>query len=302
MLTAIRKRDSQDLRQKSKMKSSRFKRHVPRSLAEAVSMLGDLHEKDCRILAGGQSLVPMMVFRMAQPANLIDINQIEDCGRIKIVDGTLIIDPLVRHARFSRDVAPGPTGALLARVVHHIAHFPIRTRGTFCGSLAHADPASEWCLVAATLDASVQAQSSRGIRTIAADDLFDGLMTTTLEADEMIVAAHLPLLPLDAGWGFYEFSRRPGDYAIAMSLVSYSLRDGIIVDARVGVGGAEARPHRMAQAEQLLTGSKPSAELFRRAADAAAATIDPMEDIQADADYRRDLVRVVVRRALEAVK
>ena len=186
--------------------------------------------------------------------------------------------------------------------MHHIAHFPIRARGTFCGSLAHADPASEWCLVAATLDARVQAESIRGSRTIAADELFEGLMATSLDADEMITSAHLPLLPADARWGFYEFSRRPGDYAIAMALVSYRLRDNTIVDARIGVGGAEARPRRIAEAEQQLVGGKPSIELFRAAADAAAAVIDPMEDLQADADYRRDLVRVVVRRALESVK
>ena len=284
------------------MKSARFKRYVPRSLAEAVSLLGELQEDDCRILAGGQSLVPMMALRMVHPANVIDINEIEDCARLRVENGTLIVDPLVRHARFGRNAAPGTTGALLARVMHHIAHFPIRTRGTFCGSLAHADPASEWCLVAATLGVSILAQSCRGTRTVSADDLFEGLMTTSLEADEMIVAAHLPLLADNSHWGFYEFSRRPGDYAIAMSLVSYTLQDGVIADVRIGVGGAEDRPRRMAEAERLMTGSPPSPALFRTVADAAAEAIAPLEDIQADADYRRDLVRVVVRRALESAQ
>ncbi|MCW2573498.1 MAG: cutM 1 [Frankiales bacterium] len=284
------------------MKSARFQRHVPRSLTEAVSLLGELHEQDCRILAGGQSLVPMMAYRMAQPAHLIDINEIENLAGLKVVADALVIDSLVRHAQFGRIVTPGPTGALLARVMHHIAHFPIRTRGTFCGSLAHADPASEWCLVAATLDASVQAQSSRGVRTIAADDLFEGLMTTSLKSDEMIVGARLPLLSSDAKWGFYEFSRRPGDYAIAMSLVSYTMRDGLIAYARLGIGGAEARPRRLTEAEDLLIGHSPSPELFHRAADAAADAVEPLEDIQADESYRRDMVRVAVRRALESVQ
>lgn len=281
------------------MKSARFKRHVPQNLTETVELLGELQD-ECRILAGGQSLVPMMAFRMAMPANLVDINDIPNCDRLRVERGELVIGPLVRHGRFRHAAAPGPTGALLAQVMGHIAHYPIRTRGTFCGSLAHADPASEWCLVAVTLDVSVQARSIAQTRMIAADDLFEGLMSTSLASDEMIVAAHLPLLADDARWGFYEFSRRPGDYAIAMSLASYVTRDGAIAEARIGVGGAEARPRRLAESEQILKGQPPSPELFRAAADCAADLIDPMEDIQADAGYRRDLVRVVVRRALEA--
>ncbi len=284
------------------MKSARFKRHVPSSLEEAISLLGELHEEDCRIIAGGQSLVPMMAFRMARPVHLIDINEIDDLANLTIADDTLTIEPLVRHARFSRIRTPGPTAALLARVMHHIAHFPIRTRGTFCGSLAHADPASEWCLVAATLGATVQVRSTRGIRAIAAEDLFEGIMTTSLESDEMIVSAQLPLLPSDAKWGFYEFSRRPGDYAIAMALVSYTIRDGVVADARLGIGGAEDRPRRMHEAERLLIGRRPSPELFAAVADAAGDAIEPMEDIQADGNYRRDLIRVAVRRALETVE
>jgi carbon-monoxide dehydrogenase medium subunit len=124
-------------------------------------------------------------------------------------------------------------------------------------------------------------------------------MTTSLAPDEMIIAAQVQLLPDDARWGFYEFSRRPGDYAIAMSLASYTLRDGVIATARVGLGGAEARPRRFAEAEQLMIGQTPSPSLFRAAGDCVADLVDPLEDIQADADYRRDLVRVVVRRALE---
>jgi aerobic carbon-monoxide dehydrogenase medium subunit len=243
-----------------------------------------------------------MAFRMARPVHLIDINEIDNLANLTIADDTLTIEPLVRHARFSRITAPGPTAALLARVMHHIAHFPIRTRGTFCGSLAHADPASEWCLVAATLGATVQARSTRGIRVIAAEDLLEGIMTTSLEPDEMIVSAQLPLLPSDAKWGFYEFSRRPGDYAIAMALVSYTIRDGVVVEARLGIGGAEDRPRRMPEAERLLIGQRPSPELFGAVADGAGNAIEPMEDIQADANYRRDLTRVAVRRALETVE
>ncbi|WP_424628440.1 FAD binding domain-containing protein [Bradyrhizobium sp. SYSU BS000235] len=282
------------------MKSPIFKRHVPRTLQEAITLLSDLQADDCRVLAGGQSLVPMMAFRMAQPANLIDINEIEGLGQTRVENGVLVVDPLVRHAQFAQPVAPGPTGPLLRRVMHHIAHFPIRTRGTFCGSLAHADPSSEWCMVAATLGASVIAESLRGRREIAADELFEGLMATSLESDEMIVGAHVPLLSEQARWGFYEFARRPGDYAIAMSLVSYELSHGSIVNPRIGLGGAEAKPRRIAEAEQSLEGKQPTSELFRNAAEIAASTIEPMEDLQADEQYRRDLVKVVIHRALES--
>lgn len=282
------------------MKSQRFKRHVPRSLLEAITILGDLQAEDCRVLAGGQSLVPMMAFRMAQPANLVDINEIAGLGQTKVDKGFLTVDPLVRHAQFGKSVAPGPTGSLLTRVMRDIAHFPIRTRGTFCGSLAHADPSSEWCLVAATLGASVLARSLRGTREIAADDLFEGLMATSLEPDEMIVSARIPLLSPEVRWGFYEFARRPGDYAIAMSLVSYELSHGSIVNARIGLGGAESKPRRITEAEGLLEGKPPTSELFRNAAEIAASHIEPMEDLQADERYRRDLVKVVIHRALES--
>ena len=181
----------------------------------------------------------------------------------------------VRHAAFHRPVVAGPLGQLLSFVVRHIAHYPIRTRGTFCGSLAHADPASEWCLTAATLGAEMVAASTRGTRTIAADDFFDGIMTTALAEDELLVEARLPLLADDARFGFYEFSRRAGDYALAMALVTYRLEDGAIVEPRVGIGGAETQPRRIAEAEQALAGSAPNDAVFRAAADAAAEQIDP---------------------------
>jgi len=172
-------------------------------------------------------------------------------------------------------------------------------RGTFCGSLAHADPASEWCLVAATLGAEMTARSVRDERVIAADDFFDGIMTTTLAEDELLTGARIPLLAADTRCGFYEFSRRAGDYAIAMALATFRIVDGLIVEPSIAVGGAEARPRRIAEAERLIAGQPPSDKVFRAAAAAAADCIDPLEDIQADAAYRLDLVRVVTRRALE---
>jgi aerobic carbon-monoxide dehydrogenase medium subunit len=281
------------------VKPAPFAYHAPKTADEAVATLAALSSRDGRILAGGQSLVPMMAFRMARPAHLIDINNVAGFDRLALADDTLSIAPCVRHAAFHRPAAPGPTGALLASVVAHIAHYPIRLRGTFCGSLAHADPASEWCLTAVTLGAEIVAQSARGSRIIAADDYFEGMMMTALAEDELLREVRLPLLPDDARFGFYEFSRRAGDYAIAMALVTYRLRDGVMVEPRVGVGGAEERPRRMAEAEAVLAGQTPGAEVFRAAGEAAAAAVEPLEDVHADAEFRRDLVRAVTRRALE---
>jgi len=281
------------------MKPAVFQYHAPTSLDEAVTMLGQVASEDGRVLAGGQSLVPTMAFRMARPAHLVDINGVAGLDRIAVADGKLSIGACVRHAAFHRPVVEGPLGNLLSFVVRHIAHYPIRTRGTFCGSLAHADPSSEWCLTAATLGATMIAKSVNGTRELAVDDFFDWAMTTHLAEDELLVEARLPLLAADTRFGFYEFSRRAGDYAIAMALTTYRLRDGVITAAHIGIGGAEGRPRRIAEAEAALTGKKPSAEAFAAAAEAAAAAVDPMEDLQANAKYRRDLVRTVTRRALE---
>ncbi|HXW23237.1 MAG TPA: FAD binding domain-containing protein [Xanthobacteraceae bacterium] len=281
------------------MKPAPFAYHAPRSVAEAVAMLGALAAADGRILAGGQSLVPAMAFRLAKPAHLIDINAIAALERLAVEDGALSIGACVRHAAFHRPPVAGPLGALLANVVRYIAHYPIRLRGTFCGSLAHADPASEWCLLAATLGAEMTAVSTRGTRTIAAEDFFAGIMTTALAEDELLAAARLPLLAADARFGFCEFSRRAGDYAIAMALAILRVEGGVIVAPRLGVGGAEAVPRRIAEAEAALAGQPPEPAVLRAAADAAADAVDPLEDIQADAAYRRDLVRAMTRRALE---
>jgi len=281
------------------MKPAPFIRHVPRTVAEAVRILAEVAPKDGRVLAGGQSLVPIMAFRLAKPAHLVDINDIEELGRIASDGATLRIGACVRHAAFHKPVAEGPLGALLSQVARHIAHYPIRTRGTFCGSIAHADPASEWCLAAATLDATIVAQSARGERLIAANDFFQGIMTTALSEDELLAEVRLPLLAADAKFGFNEFSRRAGDFAMSAALVTYRLQGGKIADAHVGVGGAEPFPRRIPEAEAALNGQAPGDTVFRAAAEAAAQTVDAMEDHQTSAEYRRDLVRAVVRRALE---
>jgi aerobic carbon-monoxide dehydrogenase medium subunit len=281
------------------VKPAAFAYHAPRTVEEAVAQLAEFAPLDGRILAGGQSLVPMMAFRMARPAHLIDINGVEGLERLAVDGDALSISACVRHAAFHRPVMSGPTGALLSAVAANIAHYPIRIRGTFCGSLANADPASEWCLTAVTLDAELIAVSQRGRRAIAAAEFFTGMMGTSLAEDELLLEVRVPLLAADARFGFYEFSRRAGDYALAMALTVYRLEGGVIAEPRVGIGGAESHPRRIAEAEAVLAGQKPGDGIFRAAAEAAAGAVEPMEDAHADAAFRLDLVRAVTRRALE---
>lgn len=263
-----------------------------------MRLLAALAPQDGRVLAGGQSLVPIMNFRLARPAHLIDINAVAGLDLLVVEEDALRIGARVRHAAFDRPAAPGPLGAMLADVARHIGHTPIRLRGTFCGSLAHADPAAEWCLVAATLDAELIALGCDGARRLPAGGFFQGAMTTALEPDELLAEVRLPLLPAHARCGFAEFSRRAGDFAMAMALAVLEIKDGVVVAARLGVGGAEATPRRIAAAEAALGGEKPGEEAFRAAAAAAAAAIDPLDDPQIEAPYRRELVAAMVARAL----
>ena len=280
------------------MKPAPFSYHAPTELQEALKLLAALAPQDGRILAGGQTLVPTMAFRMARPAHLIDINGIRELDGVVIDGDRLRIGACTRHAYFESDKIPGRLGDLLRKVVRFIAHYPIRQRGTFCGSVANADPSSEWCCVTAALDGIVMAESERGMRRIAAKDFYKAVMTTDIRDDELITVVELPLLPDDTRTGFGEFSRRAGDFAIAMALATYRLQAGRIAEARIGLGGAEAFPRRIKDAEALLNGQKPEPMVFAAAADAAAAAIDPIEDNNNSADYRRALVHTLVGRAL----
>jgi aerobic carbon-monoxide dehydrogenase medium subunit len=280
------------------MKPAPFHYHAPKTIEEAVATLARVAPDDGRVLAGGQSLVPTMAFRLARPKHLVDINGVTALARLAVEGGQLCVGATVRHAAFERPPAKGPLGDLLTEVVHHIAHKPIRARGTFCGSIAHADPASEWCLVAAALDAEMVARSARGTRTIPAKEFFNGIMTTALQEDELLTEVRLPLLASDTRLGFYEFSRRAGDFAMAMALVTFRVKNSAIVEPRIAIGGVEATPRRIAQAEAALDGRAPSAETFAAAADAATKAVDPLHDENTSAEYRRGLVRTVVLRAL----
>jgi carbon-monoxide dehydrogenase medium subunit len=279
------------------MKPASFRYFAPRTVDEAVDLL-TTHGQEGKILAGGQSLVPAMNFRLARPASLIDVNRIDALNYVREDGGELRIGALARHADFEAPVAGGALGAFLPQVARHIGHLPIRSRGTFCGSIAHADPASEWCLLAATLDAELVIVSRRGQRGARPGDHFVGALMTTLEPDELLAEIRLPLL--DSTWrtGFAEFSRRAGDFALAMCAAFLRFEGGRIAEARLGIGGATDRPFRIAAAEAVLTGVEGGPGVIREAGNVAAEKIDPLVDIHASAEYRRDLVRAMVGRAL----
>src|SRR3954462_8747192 len=185
------------------MKPAPFQYHAPTTIDEAVRTLAEVVGEDGRVLAGGQSLVPIMAFRLARPGHLVDINGVAELQRLVVDGDRLSIGACVRHAAFHKPVVDGPLGRLLATVVRHIAHYPIRTRGTFCGSIAHADPASEWCLVTAALDAEMVAGGASGTRPTPAQEFSRGIMTTALNDDELLTEVRLPILPADSHCGFY---------------------------------------------------------------------------------------------------
>jgi carbon-monoxide dehydrogenase medium subunit len=282
------------------MKPAPFHYYAPKTIAETLDLLAEHAADDGRVLAGGQSLAPMMAFRLARPKHLVDINGVEELGHIKAENGRFCIGAGVRHAAFEKPVEDGPLGQLLSKVVRHIAHGPIRARGTFGGSIAHADPASEWCAVAAALDAEMVAVSKiSGTRVIPAREFFESIMQTALHEDELLREVRLPILPKGTCTGFAEFSRRAGDYAIAMAVAVYRLKNGMMSDVRIALGGAEAAPRRIAEAERAVLGRPPNLSTFQAAGNAAAAAIDPLDDANVSADYRRGVVRAMVRRALE---
>ena len=246
------------------MKPAAFAYHAPKTLGEAVECLALHAGEGARVLAGGQSLAPMMAFRLAKPAHIIDINTVAGLDRIEDRGAVLKIGALVRHEAFIRNPPSGALGVLLAHFASHIAHRPIRVRGTLCGSLAHADPASEWCLVATTLGATARLASARGARELAVENFIVGSMDTALAIDELVTGVSIPRSPPGTRFGFQEFSRRAGDFALAMALVAFRIDGGAMRDVRLGVGAVEDRPRRLRDIEAMLEGQRPNADIFVR--------------------------------------
>ena len=221
------------------MKPPSFRYERPDTVAEALDLLSR-HGDEAKVLAGGQSLVPMMSFRLARPEVLVDVNRVGGLDGVAVRDGELHVGTLVRHATLERPVVDDPLGALLAEAAHHVGHLPIRERGTFGGSLAHADPAAEWCLLAVTLSARMVLESARGERVVGAEDFLESTFVTALEADELLREIRLPLLGAGARVGFQEFSRRDGDFAMAAVAVVMTIDGATIREARIGLGGRRA--------------------------------------------------------------
>ena len=280
------------------MKPPRFDFRAPSHLDEALALLSE-HGDDAKVLAGGQSLVPALNLRLAEADMIVDINRIASLDFLEPSEGELAVGALVRHAAFDRPVTTTPLTDLFARVAVHVGHPPIRTRGTLVGSLAHADPSAEWSAAAVALGARVHARSASGQRWIDAADLYDGPFSTVLGPEEILTEARFPLLD---GWGagFAEQARTAGDFATVAVVGAVRTSHGAVEYARIAVAGAEAVVRRCRDAERLLAGAPCNEESFGAASDAVTASLHPMDDRQASADYRAHLAGVLTRKALLA--
>jgi len=281
------------------MKLPPFEYACPTSLDEAVSLLA-VHNGDAKALAGGQSLMPMMAFRIAQPSMLVDLRKLPGLKDTKIAADGVRLGALVRWRDILDDKRLATAHPLLRDAVSHVAHYQIRNRGTVGGSLAHADPASEMPGIAQTCEAVISVFGTAGVRAIRAKDFLQGALTTALAADEIITEIHLPAWPAKRRWGFQEFARRRGDFAMAGVALYYDEQDGRAGNAHIGVFGVGDRAHRLTRAEAALNGKAVDDNLCAAVGEAAAAEVDPQEDIHASAAYRRALTGTLVERALKA--
>ena len=279
------------------MKPPRFDYRAPESLDEALDLLAD-SGPDARILAGGQSLVPVLNFRLARPGLLIDINRIAELAGIDDKGDRLVIGATTRQRAIEMSTVVARAVPLLHEATRYVAHLPIRTRGTVGGSIANADPAAEDPAVAAALEATMVCRSRRGERRIAAAGFFVDVLTTALEPDEMLVAVEFSKIPDGAGAAFAEISRRDGDFALAGVAAQLVLVDGRVRDARIAACGVGPAPLRFRDAEEVLLDSACEPEAIEAAADAVAASADPHDDVHASAAYRRQLAAAMARRAL----
>jgi carbon-monoxide dehydrogenase medium subunit len=283
------------------VKPAAFKYQRANTVEEAVEQLTELGD-DAKLLAGGQSLVPMMNFRLVRPSALVDIGGLFDLQYIEPHEEGLKIGALTPHRWVEEMEDPDLLEgfSVLKRAARWVGHYPIRTLGTFGGSIAHADPSAEWCMLAALLDAEVVAAGPEGERLIPASDFFHGFFMTALQPDEMVVEVRFRRPAPHAS--LQEFARRAGDYGIVAAAVAVDLRDGECRSARVVLGGVADVPLRIPEAERALEGADARRDVFEEAGRVAAEEIDPPSDVHGSAGYRRDLSAVLIRRALmEAV-
>src|SRR5580704_1385661 len=282
------------------MKLPSFAYACPATLSEAVALLA-AHDGEAKPLAGGQSLMPMMAFRLALPSLLVDLRKIPDLKQIQVSDDGVRLGSMVRWRDIEDDVHLAKAHPLLLAAIAHVAHYQIRNRGTVGGSVAHADPAAEMPGVAIACEAEITAVGKGGNRIIKAADFFLGALTTALEPDEIITEIRLPPWPAGRRFAFQEFAQRRGDFAMSGVALYYDPdADGRVGNAHVGVIGVADRPQRLATVEAILNGRTISDATLAAAAEAASAAVDPHDDIHASAAYRRSLTGTLVERALRS--
>lgn len=279
------------------MKPPAFDYVAPETVEEAIDLLAE-HGEEAKVLAGGQSLVPMLNFRLVNPSVLIDIRKSASSGGIEPNGDCIRIGALTRHRALETSAVIQARFPVLAEAMTHVAHLAIRNRGTIGGSLCHADPAAELPALAVLLDARISVARQGGKRIVDAQDFFEGALSPAVEGHELVTHVDFPLLPSGAGWGFHEFARRSGDFGIAGAAVTVAQSGGLATDVRVALLGVSDTPVRMAAAERLLAGTSFAPDAIAAAIDGIRCAIEPDNDLHASADYRRHLAGVLAGRAL----
>jgi len=281
------------------MKPAAFDYVCADSIETAVATLAEIGG-DAKIIAGGQSLVPMLNFRLLRPSVLVDINRIAGLTFIEETADTIRVGALTRHHQLETSPLIARHLPVLSCAMTYVAHLAIRNRGTIGGSLSHADPAAELPLMAVLLDAELHIASVSGKRTVAARDFFLGALTVDLAVDEVVTEIDFPKLPSNTGWGFAETARRSGDFALAAAACTLTVSEDAIVQARIAVTGVGATPMRTLEAETLLVGRRVEPDLSARVIDTVRSAIRPETDLHASSDYRRHLAGVLAGRAIGA--
>jgi aerobic carbon-monoxide dehydrogenase medium subunit len=285
------------------MKMPPFDYACPATLPEAIALLS-AHDGDAKVLAGGQSLVPILAFRLATPKLLVDLRKLTELRTIKITADGVALGAMVRWCDIESDARLRVAHPLLVAAVAHVAHYQIRNRGTVGGSIAHADPAAEMPGIVVTCEAEIVVMGKAGPRAIKAVDFFQGALTTALTPDEIIVEIRLPPWPAERRWGFQEFARRRGDFALAAAALFYDPdvtgKDvpGKATNAHVGLIGVADRPLRLPSVEAVLNGAVVDAATIAKAEAATTAAVNPDSDIHASGAYRKALAGTMVERAL----
>ncbi|MGH7808816.1 MAG: FAD binding domain-containing protein [Candidatus Binatia bacterium] len=284
------------------MKPARFDYYDPRTLEEALALL-DAHQEDGKVLAGGQSLMPLLNMRLARPNIVVDINRIKELDYVRASDGGIAVGAIARQRALQTEKLIAERVPILQEAAYYIAHPQIRSRGTICGSIAHADPAAELPALTLALDAEMTLTSAKAARTVGAKTFFQSFFTTAVEANEILTEVRFPAPPKDSAWSILEVSRRHGDFAIVgiVAALAVDQNRGLITKARLVYFGVGPTPMRIEDAEKALVGQPSEEAAFAAAGEIAGGGIDPSNDIHASAEYRRAVTATLTRRALGAV-